>query len=316
MSAQLQTPDRVQAHGKEALRRGSRSFNAAASLLDPVTRDSARLLYAWCRHCDDVVDGQEMGFAKVRRIGSPAQRLAVLRRATMAAHAGERQDNPVFAAFQRVVQRHDIPLELPLALLDGFRMDVEGRRYQTSEDTIDYCYHVAGVVGLMMARIMGVKDEATLDRACDLGIAFQLTNIARDVVEDWRNGRVYLPESLLDKVGIPVEELGEPQQAARLATLVGQILDLAETYYQSARVGIDALPFRAAWAIEAAHRIYRAIGVKVARSGVEAWSRRIVTPAPEKLMHGAAAMVSVLGRSARRTPQPRPATLWRRPRLG
>ena len=96
-----------------------------------------------------------------------------------------------------------MPHRYPLEHLDGFVMDVEGREYHTLTDTVEYCYHVAGVVGVMMAYIMGVRDEPTLDRATDLGLAFQLTNICRDVVEDAEVGRVYLPLDWLTEAGVP-----------------------------------------------------------------------------------------------------------------
>lgn len=319
MSMPSKARDAVQDHSRNALKRGSRSFDTAALLFDAKTRDSARLLYAWCRYCDDVVDGQVLGTrvdSRVTAVGTPRQRLAVLRRATIAAHGGHPPGHPVFEAFQRVSQRHDLPLQLPLALLDGFGMDVEHRHYRTFGDTLDYCYHVAGVVGLMMARMMGVSDERVLDRACDLGIAFQLTNIARDVVEDWENGRVYLPQQWLDQARLPAHRLGDPAEAERLATIVAELLRVADDYYRSATVGIDALPFRAGWAVDAAQRIYRAIGVKIQDRGAKAWRGRVVVPHTEKLGHGAAALAAMIRRYGRGTLQvtPRPSTLWSRPR--
>ncbi|HSD67620.1 MAG TPA: squalene/phytoene synthase family protein, partial [Vicinamibacteria bacterium] len=164
------------------IERGSRSFALAARIFDRPTREGAILLYAWCRHCDDQIDDQALGF---RRSGlspaSAAERLAVLERETCRALAGERTEEPAFAALQEVVRRHGIPRQHPLDLLKGFAMDVEGRGFETLDDCCRYCYHVAGVVGVMMAYVMGAEGQDTLDRAADLGIAFQMTNIARDV---------------------------------------------------------------------------------------------------------------------------------------
>jgi phytoene synthase len=319
MTLSFQPRDSIHEHSARALRQGSRSFDTAALLFDPQTRESARLLYAWCRHCDDVIDGQQLGGGqpgpRVRMVGTPRHRLAALRRTTIEAHAGRGVSHPVFAAFHRVTERHQIPLELPLALLDGFAMDVEGRRYRSIDDTLDYCYHVAGVVGLMMARIMGVRSEAILDRACDLGIAFQLTNIARDVMEDWRNGRVYVPLSLLKKAGLPITELGEPCHRRALMQVVADLLALAEPYYQSASVGVEALPPRSAWAVEAARRIYRAIGAQILAGGPGLENRASV-PQREKLLHGVAALRVVLARFPKGQFQapPRGLELWSRPR--
>ncbi len=185
------TADLVQT-SRETIRKGSSSFAAAAALFDAETRADAEMLYAWCRYCDDVIDGQELGHG----MAAPGQdagkvRLEALYAKTRAAIAGEATDDPNFAAFQRVALRRHIPESYATQLIDGFAMDVAGRRYETIEDTLDYCWHVAGVVGVMMAFVMGVApdDLPTLRRAQDLGLRpSQLTNIARDVIEDAGNG--------------------------------------------------------------------------------------------------------------------------------
>ena len=262
----------------EAIRVGSKSFAAAARLFDRPTRESAVMLYAWCRHCDDVVDGQEGGFATPD--ASPedaAERLARLEADTLAALRGEPPAVPAFAALAAVARRHALPAGLPLQHLAGFRMDVEGRRYDTIADTLDYAYHVAGVVGVMMAHVMGVRDERVLDRASDLGLAFQLTNIARDIVDDARAGRVYLPTEWLAEADIPPSELAEPRHRPALARVAARLLDAAEPYYASASLGIAALPPRAAWAVATAHGVYRRIGVEVRAKGERAWDERVST---------------------------------------
>ena len=150
------THDVVVAHAAHAMQGGSSSFAAAARLFDDTTRESTLMLYAWCRHCDDVVDGQSLGHdahALSREEGEA--RLAGLEDATRRACAGEPSDDPVFAGLTEVVQRHGVDVSLLLDHLAGFRMDVEDRHYATLSDTLLYCYRVAGVVGLMMARVMG-----------------------------------------------------------------------------------------------------------------------------------------------------------------
>ena len=174
----------------QTIQAGSKSFATAARLFDETTRQSAVLLYAWCRHCDDVIDGQQLGHGQQQgdRSDSLAQ-LATLEQATRLACAGEPTDDPVFAGLAEVIRRHGIAEHYLLEHLAGFRMDVEARDYACLDDTLAYCWRVAGVVGVMMAMVMGNHNPATLDRACDLGMAFQLTNIARDVVEDAAIGR-------------------------------------------------------------------------------------------------------------------------------
>jgi phytoene synthase len=305
--------DTVVASSEVAIAHGSQSFAAAARLFDRQTRDDAVMLYAWCRHCDDVVDGQTLGHAQSQdfRTGQQ-QRLDILRRQTAAALQGERTADPVFEALRRVVERHRIPARHPEELLTGFEMDVADRRYATISATLDYCYHVAGVVGVMMAMIMGVRDARTLDRACDLGLAFQLTNIARDVVEDARAGRVYLPAELLARHGIDRPDSEDLSQRPALHAAALELLDLAETYYASAFCGIAALPPRSAWAIAAARRVYRAIGSKLRAGGPAAWNERVSTSKAEK----AALLGLALGDVARTRltkPDVSREGLWQRP---
>lgn len=301
-------------HAIRTISVGSKSFATAARLFDARTRQSAMMLYAWCRHCDDVIDGQLLGHGQVggdRSSGEP--RLERLIELTERAYAGERMQEPAFAALQQVARRHRVPHELPLEHLAGFRMDVQGHRYHSLDDTLPYCYRVAGVVGLMMAQVMGVRDEATLDRACDLGMAFQLTNIARDIVEDARIGRVYLPDDWLVEAGIPADEILLPAHRPALAGLAARLVELAEPYYLSATHGLRDLPLRSAWAIATAHGVYRQIGIEVTARGAAAWDSRVSTGRGQKLQFLAGG--AVLALASRRMPvRPRPAGVWTRPR--
>jgi phytoene synthase len=305
-------------HATRTIEVGSKSFAAAARLFAPGTRRSVLMLYAWCRHCDDVVDGQELGFnAAPRTTHDPARQLALLREQTRRAYAGEPMTAPAFAAFQEVALGHAIPPRFAFDHLDGFAMDVEGARYETIDDTLRYCYHVAGVVGLMMASIMGARDEAVLDRACDLGLAFQLTNIARDIVEDAAVGRCYLPAAWLREAGIPPQELALPRHRKALARVAARLVDHAEPYYASATEGLAALPLRSAWAIATARNVYRQIGIVVKRRGVHAWDERAGTSKAEKLWlltkGGAGACGARFRKNGSCPTGTRPDDLWRRP---
>ena len=207
---------------------------------------------------------------------------------------------------------HDILPAYAFDHLAGFAMDVRETRYQTLDDTLRYCYHVAGVVGLMMAQIMGVRDNATLDRACDLGLAFQLTNIARDIVEDAEAGRCYLPAEWLTEAGLTRETLADPHNRQALSRVARRLVETAEPYYQSSLAGLPGLPLRSAWAIATAKQVYRKIGMKVVQAGSQAWDQRQSTSTPEKLaMLVAASGQAVISRMAH--PAPRPAYLWQRP---
>lgn len=313
------TEDDIVAQSRQLIERGSISFSGAAKLFEPETRDSAYMLYAWCRHCDDVIDDQDLGFARGGAATDQAQRVANLdrlERQTRDALDG-RATEPVFIALQRVVQRHRIPHAHPLELIEGFRMDVDGRRHATLDDSLTYCYHVAGVVGVMMAMIMGARGADALNRAADLGIAFQLTNIARDVVADAEVGRVYLPRDWLAEAGLGDADLADARHRPALAAVVMRLLDVADTYYASAARGIRYLPFRSAWAVASARNVYRDIGGVVRRRGTTAWDTRARVGTAGKLVGvtrglGRAVLSGIAIGSAPASRQ----GLWTRPGLG
>lgn len=301
------------------MREGSQSFAASARLLPADVRAGAYLLYAWCRRCDDVIDGQDLGRNVRVDARSPEERLAWLHRETDRALDGLSVEEPAFQGLTLVAQRFELPRELPFQLLDGFAMDVAGRRYHTLEETLAYAYHVAGVVGVMMAAVMGApRDADTLDRAADLGIAFQLSNIARDVGPDAEIGRVYLPEAWLEEAGVPIGEVGALERREAVAEVVARLLDVAETFYASAWVGVDRLPPRCAWAVATALRVYRDIGLTVRRRGARAWDDRVHTSARRKFYRAIAGAKDVARRLA---PWPRAYSrldrsgLWTSPAL-
>ena len=304
-------------HARAAIARGSKSFAMASQLFDPVTRDRAMLLYAWCRHTDDVIDGQVFGHGHNNDMRPPAERLAEVERLTEMALADQPTGQHAYDALARVVRETGMPPRYPRDLVHGFRIDMEERPFRTFDDTLRYCYHVAGCVGVMMAIVMGVSpdDEATLDRACDLGIAFQLNNIARDVIEDAMNSRRYIPDDWLNTVELQPNSFAFPANSRQLARLVSRLVFAAEDYEASARYGTPALSWRAAWAVLSAARIYGGIGRKVHDAGVDGLESRMSTSRAEKLQAVSLALTETVGRG-RRWPLPGPPRdgLWTRPR--
>ena len=281
-------------------------------MFDRRTRERAWLLYAWCRAGDDVADGQDAGHGMTVVEDAPA-RVAALRTLTDAALAGQVVGEPAFDGLRLVAAETGLPAAWPQALIDGFVLDAQGWRPRTEADLYRYCWHVAGVVGCMMAVVMGVTpdDHATLDRAADLGMAFQLANIARDIGEDAAAGRCYLPTDWLAEAGIAPDAIMAPANRAALAGLARRLTDRAEAFEASARVGAAALSFRSAWAVLAAAGIYGAIGREVARRGEQAWDRRVSTLAMAKLgFITRAAGEAASRRSIASTPRPE----WTRPR--
>ncbi|WP_407696574.1 phytoene/squalene synthase family protein [Sphingomonas abietis] len=272
------------AHARATIARGSQSFAAASRLFDRPTRERAQLLYAWCRACDDIADGQVLGHGggAVQDISAKLSRMRML---TAKALAGEATGDPAFDALGVVAAETGLPARYAHDLIDGFALDAQEWRPRSEQDLYLYCYHVAGTVGCMMAVVMGVSpdDRETLDRACDLGIAFQLANIARDIGEDNRVDRCYLPIEWLVEVDIPPGEHMKPPFRPRLAMLAKRLADRAAHYEASARTGARALPFRSAWAVLAAAGIYGDIAREVAARGTAAWDQRVSTARADKL---------------------------------
>jgi len=218
---------------RELLRGGSRTFFAASLVLPRSVSDPAIALYAFCRLADDAVDLSE----------TRAGVVATLRSRLARAYAGHPLPLPADRAFADVVARFAIPRDLPEALLDGLSWDVEGRRYDTLDDLLAYAVRVAGTVGVMMSLLMGRREPNVVARACDLGVAMQLTNIARDVGEDARAGRLYLPLQWMREAGFDPEAwLADPRFEAGIGGLVRRLLATADNFYESAIAGIGALP--------------------------------------------------------------------------
>ncbi|PZO79802.1 MAG: phytoene synthase [Sphingomonas hengshuiensis] len=297
------------AHARDTIARGSKSFAAASRLFDPVTRERAWLLYAWCRACDDLADGQDLGHG-MQRVDDAQARLALIRDRTALALAGEPTGDPAFDALGVVAREVGLPHALVRDVIDGFQLDADGWQPTTERDLYQYCYHVAGAVGGLMAVVMGVRaqDTDTLDRACDLGLAFQLANIARDVAEDAGAGRCYLPRDWLTEQRIdPADPMATPD---RVAVLARRMAARAACHEASARVGAARLPWRSAWAVLAAADIYGGIARKVAAAGPAAWQRRQTTSKGEKIAAIARAFVAARWRPAVDTP--RDPALWTR----
>lgn len=269
----------------ESIAKGSKSFARASQLFDKQTRERAQLLYAWCRRCDDIADGQDHG-GELRDDGSDAKdRVEALRVLSHRAIDGQPTADLAFDALGQVAAECGLTHEMADDVIDGFALDAMEWRPRTEGDLMRYCFHVAGAVGVMMARVMGVpaNDEETLDRACDLGLAFQLGNIARDICEDDAADRCYLPEEWLVEMDIPPGEHMKPAYRAELVMLVRRLVDLAQEHEAAARLGAARLPFRSRWAVLAAANIYGAIGREVAAKGSAAWDHRVYTSKAAKL---------------------------------
>ncbi|MFK8016146.1 MAG: phytoene/squalene synthase family protein [Gammaproteobacteria bacterium] len=275
---------------RQMLRVGSHSFFAASLILPRDVREPASALYAFCRLADDAVDDGHDHQAAIAELHDRLQRM----------YDGHPLACPADRALSRVIEKYKIPYVLPAALIEGFEWDVAGRRYATMSELYDYAARVAGTVGVMMAMLMGARAPDVLARACDLGVAMQLTNIARDVGEDARNGRVYLPLDLLAAEGIDHEAfLRDPKFTPELGRVTQQLLDAAEGLYKRSACGISQLPVGCRPGINAARWIYSDIGRKLETLGLDSVNHRAVVGRSQKMLRLARSLMSSVRPRAR-----------------
>jgi phytoene synthase len=257
------------------MRGGSKTFFAASRLLPGRVRGPAIALYAFCRVADDAIDFTDDRDTALAQL---VERLDCI-------YNGRPQPYESDRALAAVVHKFAMPIELLKALLEGFQWDAEGRRYETLDDLHAYGARVAGSVGVMMSVIMRARSEQALARACDLGVAMQLTNIARDVGEDARCGRLYLPLQWMREVGLdPDAWLASPVFDERIALVVGRLLEAADTLYCRAAHGVALLPRDCRPAICAAGLVYAEIGRELERAGLDSVNTRAVVSGRRKLV--------------------------------
>ena len=256
------------------MRGGSKTFFAASRLLPRRVRGPAIALYAFCRVADDAIDFSD---DRVTALAHLNERLRCVYAGNPMAYEPDR-------ALAAVVREFDLPLELVAALLEGFEWDAGGLRYETIEDLLAYGARVAGSVGAMMAVVMRTRGEQALARACDLGVAMQLTNIARDVGEDARFGRLYMPLAWMREAGLePDAWLAEPVFDHRVASVVDRLIKAADELYQRSEHGIGQLPRDCRPAIRAARLVYAEIGRELEKAGHDSVNYRAVVSGRRKL---------------------------------
>ena len=256
------------------MRGGSKSFFAASKLLPVRLRPPASALYAYCRLADDAID-----------LGSdPQLAMKDLQLRLDEIYEGRPGTQDADRALAHVVHRYGIPRGLLDALLDGFLWDTQERSYETLADVEAYGARVAGTVGAMMSIIMGASTDTAIARACEMGVAMQLTNIARDVGEDARNGRLYVPRAWFREIGMDADAwLADPVFDARIAGFVQRLLLRADVLYRRGEFGLAELPWDCRPAIQAARLVYAEIGKQLEREGLNSVDRRTVVSTRRKL---------------------------------
>jgi phytoene synthase len=272
--------ERPREAAREVLAKNSKSFALAAKLLPARVASNVVVLYAYCRRADDAIDN-------VPPAEQPA-RLAALRSELDALYARETPPEASLATFQQVLRDCEIPREYLDELLLGMEMDVNEYSYSSFSDLALYGHRVAGVVGLMMCHVMGVRRDTSLEHAAHLGIGMQLTNIARDVWEDWQRGRLYLPDDMLHEAGARDlrAQLGRPfprHASPAVARVTRELLDRADLYYASGDRGVRDLSLRCGLAVRTARLVYSAIGDRIRANDCDPFAGRAVVPKSQKL---------------------------------
>ena len=257
------TPDE---YCKQKAAASGSSFYYSFLFLPPPRRRAIIALYAFCREVDDVVD--EVSDPEVA-----AAKLAWWRREATLVFSGQ-PSHPVALALQPVVRDYDLPEAHFQAVIDGMAMDLSQHRYLDFASLELYCHRVAGVVGLMSAEIFGYKDPSTKGYARDLGVAFQLTNIIRDVGEDARRGRIYLPQDELERFGVPPSALIRGQYSSPFRHLMRFQTERARTWYDRAFAQLPAQDRKAQRAGLVMAAIYRTLLDEIARDGYKVLDRR------------------------------------------
>lgn len=284
----------------EAMARERSFFALPARLLDRSARERVRLLHAWVRGCDQRSDDTQA-------------RLSYLRVQTQRALKGEGMGDAPFEALRIVAAECDLPARLVEDHLEAAALEARDWRPRSQADLLSYCYHSAGAVACLVAVTLGVSpdDSDTLDHASDLGMAFELAAIARDMSEDDAIGQSWLPLEWLVEMDVPPGEEMRIQYRERMGVLAQRLAALAEDYAASGCAIVRGMPFRRRWAVLTAANILGRILREVDARGAHSWDYRIGVPRRTQLALAAKAWVAARRRDA---PPPARNRLWTRPR--
>jgi phytoene synthase len=274
------------------LSRHGQSFWMSARLIPTTERAQLAGVYAWCRYTDDLVDHATCPNGVLLGVLGEWEELS------RAAYDGDETGIELLDHVMGEMARSDVPFTYASNLIRGMRADVVDARYDTVGDLLGYCHDVASVVGLWLTELFGVRDRWTLDRAAALGVAMQLTNIARDVGEDWDRGRVYLPQSMLERHGVSEGKIGEVRRGggpvpAGYAELLEELMTTAEARYDEASKAVSHLPsfFRSPVAV--ASRVYRGIHDAIRANGYDSIRQRAVTSKLARMSLASAALAAL-----------------------
>jgi len=284
----------------EVLHRHSKSFHLASQFLAPSIRQRVQTLYAWCRYVDDSIDRAENSKAAY-------ESLYLWRESLDQIYSGKRVIDPVVRALQELVLSCRLPRLYLEELLHGMEMDIVGVFAPDEETLFKYCYRVAGVVGLLMNHVMGVRDPRALKHACHLGMGMQLINIARDVLEDWNRGRLYIPKDWLPTL----PTVGQPLCRESFRPAVRRLLDWADDYLDSGRAGFCYLDLRNRLAVSVATEVYAAIGKKIRARNYDIYAGRAIVSFTSKMLYAVGGIVQAFCLAKNQTKSPKEDRLLR-----
>lgn len=259
---------------KKTIQKGSKSFAVASLFFSQQQKQAAWKLYSWCRYCDDQIDE-----ASAQEAPERLQELVRLTESLPTAGPMPFQ----FRGLSEILVSQKIPVQYPMDLLRGMQMDVQNRRYQTLAELEEYCYCVAGVVGLMMCHIMGVRSDQALKHAIAMGNAMQLTNICRDIRDDVKLGRCYLPQDWLAQAGMTESTMFQAEHRKALVQIQERLLQRADELYRDGYSGLRYLSLRSCWAVLIAAKVYSHIGELIRRDPDRGLNQRIYVSIWKKL---------------------------------
>ena len=256
----------------------SKSFFAATRLLPVERRWATFALYGFCRFADNLIDNP--------RDRSDKELLAeidhLISELQIAYRSGE-SEHPIIRSFIVIAQKFDIPVDYPLDLLKGVKMDIEINRYNSFDDLYLFCYRVAGVVGLMMTHVLGYSNDDAFIYAEKLGIAMQLTNILRDIQEDKNVDRIYIPQQELNQFGLDSNDIVNETVNTNMRNLIKFQIERAHSFYSESSKGIPMLNFESQIAINAASKIYRGILDKIKENNYNPFLVRVFVSHKKKM---------------------------------
>ncbi len=271
-------------HCRAITRFHAKTFYLATRFLPNEKQRGIFAVYGMCRYLDNLVDDAEDLIRNQKiTLNQIDEKLDDFKRNLDSVYSGNIVDDPILIAYSDTLKKFPINKELPLELISGVRQDLEKTRFSTFQELYDYSYKVASVVGLMTSEVFGYSSEEALQRAIDLGIAMQLTNILRDVGEDLERGRIYIPSEDLERFKVTEDELFAKNKSDRFIELMEFQIERARVYYRRAFEGIEMLDKDSRLPVYLAHRNYSRILDKIEENEYDVFDQRAYLNQSEKL---------------------------------